>query len=223
MAPATSTQEDDTIRPITRGVQQRLRELLPGGKITPPYGPEAKWSSGAAEIPTLPAACLSRADATFRDFRLRCHRQRESLSLKKVEAHMLLRKIFYGAQVALLTCIIGCSGDSGTTLTNPGLLKGTVSIGPLCPAQIPGDQCQPSPDLYTSHHIIVLSENGNSVVATAPISGDGSYSVELNAGTYTIDYGPHDIGIPGSFVPLKTAVEADKTTVLDIHIDTGIR
>src|SRR5215470_7457193 len=95
----------------------------------------------------------------------------------------------------LLIAIAGCSGASssnGITGTNPGILKGAVTIGPLCPAEVPGDQCKPKPDLYTSHEIVILSESGNSVIATTALNADGSYQIELNAGSYLVDYSPHD-------------------------------
>ena len=138
---------------------------------------------------------------------------------------MAKKKILHAALLFLLLAgIFGCTGDSTTSgQTDPGILKGMVSIGPLCPSEVPGDQCKPKPDLYTSHHIVILNESGDSIVATTGIQSDGAYRVELNAGAYQVDYSPHDIGITGSFTPLRTVVEAGKTTTLDIHIDTGIR
>jgi hypothetical protein len=135
------------------------------------------------------------------------------------------KTIFRAALVfLLLAAMFGCNGDSSSSgLTDPGILKGIVSIGPLCPVETPPDQCKPRPDLFTSHVIVIYNESGSSIIATTAIHTDGSYQVELNAGNYLVDYSPHDIGIPGSFTPLSAAVEAGKTTTLDIHIDTGIR
>jgi hypothetical protein len=137
---------------------------------------------------------------------------------------MLRKQIAYTALLfLLLAAIFGCNGDSSSGLTDPGILKGVVSIGPLCPVETPPDQCKPRPDLFTSHVIVIYNESGSSIIATTAIHTDGSYQVELNAGKYLVDYSPHDIGIPGSFTPLTAVVETGKTTTLDIHIDTGIR
>src|SRR5205809_5307794 len=98
---------------------------------------------------------------------------------------MVGKKIIYAALLFLLLAgIYGCTGDSSTSgQSGPGILQGKVSIGPLCPAEVPGDQCKPKPDLYTSHMIVVLNESGN-IVATTGIHADGTYQIELEAGSY---------------------------------------
>lgn len=116
---------------------------------------------------------------------------------------------------------IGCSGDSSTSDSRTGILQGKVTIGPLCPNEPPGG-CKPDPSLYTSHEVVILSADQQSVVTVVPIKADGSYSVLLRSGAYFVDYAPHNIGT-GNFSPLEVKVEAGQVTNFDFHIDTGIR
>jgi hypothetical protein len=103
-----------------------------------------------------------------------------------------------------------------------GILQGKVTIGPLCPVESKDQPCEPSPSLFTSHKLVILNQKGEQVVQV-DISGSGDYKTELNSGSYSVDYTPRDIGIPGSFHPPSIEVNAGETTTLDIHIDTGIR
>ena len=103
-----------------------------------------------------------------------------------------------------------------------GYLQGKVSIGPICPVESEDDPCLPDPSLYSSHKLVILRSNGESVKHVA-IHGDGTYRTDLAPGTYGVDFTPHDIGIPGSFEPPEAIVREGETTILNIEIDTGIR
>jgi hypothetical protein len=141
---------------------------------------------------------------------------------KKNTISIMMRKTFFLVMaLATLSIWIGCNGDSMVSNSQTGVLQGKVDIGPLCPVEQPGN-CPPDPSLFTSHQLVILSADQKSVVTKVPIKSDGSYSVQLPAGTYYVDYTPHDIGI-GAFSPLKVTVEAGQVTNFDIHIDTGIR
>ena len=109
-----------------------------------------------------------------------------------------------------------------TRTSEVGILQGKVTIGPICPVESKDHPCEPPPSLFTSHKLVILNEKGEQVVQVA-ISGTGDYKTELNAGTYSVDFTPRDIGLPGAFHPLDVEVTAGQTTTLDIHIDTGIR
>ena len=120
--------------------------------------------------------------------------------------------------------LAACNGGSNPASTLPsGILQGTVTIGPLCPVENPKDPtCKPKPELYTSHKLVILDKDG-SVAKTVDIDGNGNYQTYLMPGSYLVDFSPHDIGRPGAFKPPTAIIESDKTTLLDIHIDTGLR
>jgi hypothetical protein len=123
----------------------------------------------------------------------------------------------------LLLAFNGCMSDSVTSSENAGVLQGKVTIGPLCPVEHPDQDCSPDPSIYTSHYLVILTADGNIASGHVAIASDGKYQTELSPGHYLVDYAPKDIGIAGRFSPLDAVVEAGKTTVLNIDIDTGIR
>ena len=128
---------------------------------------------------------------------------------------------------ALLALVAGCNGDpvinrnAFSDIGATGVLEGKVTIGPICPVEGPGLDCDPDPSLYTSHRLLIIKNDA--VIQEVPLDGQGNFKTELVAGTYLVDFSPHDIGIPGSFTPLEAIIESGKTTRLDIEIDTGIR
>jgi hypothetical protein len=121
--------------------------------------------------------------------------------------------------------MVACANNQVPTsnLNSPvGFLKGTVTIGPMCPVESIDNPCTAPPSLYTSHKLVIIASNGEKVQEVA-IAGDGSYRTELAPGTYAVDYTPRDIGIRRAFRPPTTEIRAGETTILNIKIDTGIR
>jgi hypothetical protein len=129
--------------------------------------------------------------------------------------------------VAMMPVFAGCAGDSAVQRTvidqilATGVLEGKVSIGPICPVEGPGFDCDPDPSLYTSHHLLIIKDG--SAILEVGLDGQGNFRTDLVAGTYLVDFAPRDIGIPGSFTPVEAVIESGKTTRLEIEIDTGIR
>jgi hypothetical protein len=127
-----------------------------------------------------------------------------------------------------VTCFAACSGNNPTSnlrqddVHDVGYLQGKVSIGPICPVETEGDPCLPDPSLYTSHKLIILTNDGIAV-KQVDIDGSGNYRTELMPGAYKVDFAPHDIGLPGSFEPPSAEIRKGQTTELNIEIDTGIR
>jgi hypothetical protein len=124
---------------------------------------------------------------------------------------------------------VACADNRMTTPTSSllasnstGTLQGTVSIGPICPVESIDHPCLPDPSLFTSHKLVILNDKGEQVTLVA-IDGKGNYQTELMPGTYTVDFTPRDIGIPGSFQPPTAEIREGQTTILNIDIDTGIR
>ena len=127
-----------------------------------------------------------------------------------------------------LSCLIACSGNSPTSnslkeqVSGTGNLQGKVSIGPICPVETQENPCLPDPSLYTGHKLIILKNDGTTV-KQVDIDGQGNYRTELPAGSYKVDFAPHDIGLPGSYQPPSVEIRSGQTTILNIEIDTGIR
>ncbi len=107
-----------------------------------------------------------------------------------------------------------------TTSTPPvvttGIVKGTVSIGPLCPVE----PCAPNTEAYTSREVIVYRADGVTVVARKHLLANGTYSFSLQSGNYMINVLPQGIRTEPS---KPFIVRAQQTTIVDFQIDTGIR
>ena len=122
------------------------------------------------------------------------------------------------AVVAAATAIYW--SPSQTVQKEKGILEGQVTIGPICPVERPDMPCKPSPETYAARKILVFKQG--SKVAAVDINSDGSYSIELEVGTYTIDI--NKTGIDRSpELPKQIEIKAGQTTKLNISIDTGIR
>ena len=132
--------------------------------------------------------------------------------------------------LGIVCVLVACAGNETLPTSNhekiqnagTGYLEGIVTIGPLCPVESVEDPCQPDPSLYRSHKLVILGPGGETV-KQVEISEAGNYRTELIAGNYTVDFAPHDIGIPGSFEPPQAVIRENETTILNIEIDTGIR
>ena len=102
-----------------------------------------------------------------------------------------------------------------------GTLKGTVTIGPLCPVEpcsVPRDQIVAA---YAARSLLITSKEGT-FVQSVTADPDTGYSVSLRPGTYVVDITHQGIG--GSpDLPKTVTIRAGETVRLDIDIDTGIR
>ena len=106
-----------------------------------------------------------------------------------------------------------------------GILKGYISIGPLCPVETnpPDPNCQPTEQTYASYALTVYRVNGvpsGTLEKVAVFQGDkdGNYKIELLEGNYEL---AQESGI--SRYQQEFTIKAGETTNLDIDIDTGIR
>ncbi len=103
-----------------------------------------------------------------------------------------------------------------------GALDGHVTIGPICPVETVGQPCDPPPEMYAKHKLVVLSADGKKKVSEIIMDGKGFFHGVLPAGDYMIDFVPHDIGIRPP-PPKQVSIVAGQKAWLDIDIDTGIR
>jgi len=103
-----------------------------------------------------------------------------------------------------------------------GTVYGKVSIGPLCPVE----PCKNPPDVYSAQTLVFAPSGGGRPVDEpfyAPLSPDGSYSIDLPESNYSVSLlGCSYLGC-GAVFPKEVFVQANKTVELNIDIDTGIR
>lgn len=107
-----------------------------------------------------------------------------------------------------------------------GVLKGKISIGPICPVEtIPPDpNCLPTPATYKAWATAVWTFDKSSKLATLDPKSDGAYQVELPAGKYIIDFDATRTNHVGSSnLPAIISIANGDTTSFNINIDTGIR
>lgn len=120
----------------------------------------------------------------------------------------------------LLVICIACKPISPQAT---GTLQGHVTIGPLVPVQREGiPDPTPAPEVYVARQIVIFSPDGNTEIARADINPQGNYSVELPTGEYLVDINHLGIDFAAGF-PATVNIHSDRTTVLDVDIDTGIR
>jgi len=107
-----------------------------------------------------------------------------------------------------------------------GVLKGKISIGPLCPVETipPQPQCLPTADTYKAWQTSVwnLNETAKFVNITPDLSGN--YQLTLPIGEYMVDFEDiFKLRIQHTGLPVKIKINNGDSTKLDINIDTGIR
>ena len=103
-----------------------------------------------------------------------------------------------------------------------GTLSGKVSIGPNFPVEREGVPCDPSPEAYAAREFLVLDKNQHQV-ASFHGGTDGSFSLSLPAGIYTVVSAKSGMGYMSKDLPATVTVSAGKITTLNIDVDTGIR
>ena len=119
--------------------------------------------------------------------------------------------------------LVGCGGGktSPGRTTSPGgeqgSLHGTVTRGPTSPVCENGKPC--SAPASGTQLIFTLLDDGP--VTTVTAAEDGSYSVSLAPGVYTVTVAPQPIG--RGVEPGKVRVTAGQDRSVDFQIDTGIR
>jgi hypothetical protein len=140
-----------------------------------------------------------------------------------------MKKLF---RAMLLVVILLVMGNLMLVSCQPGgqeaaLLQGGVTIGPITPVEIPGQNPPVPPETFSSRKVMVYDASGTNLVKEVTINqigqtANGYYGVQLAPGTYTVDI--IHTGIGGSKdVPKKITLSTGQTVIVDINIDTGIR
>lgn len=119
-----------------------------------------------------------------------------------------------------------CACTEKNQLTGSGVLKGEISIGPLCPVQKdpPDPGCLPTKETYKAWATAVWTVNKKTKIAVLDPSLDGNYQLGLPAGDYIIDFEvARTNSVGGSNLPATISISNIDTTTFNIDIDTGIR
>jgi hypothetical protein len=106
-------------------------------------------------------------------------------------------------------------------VTVNGYLEGKLTIGPLCPVEPCSISDQQKQQAYEARKIQILMPDKSTIVKE--IIADyrtEMYRTDLPEGRYFVNV--TNAGI-GNFELKEVTIEASKTTVLNIDIDTGIR
>ena len=116
----------------------------------------------------------------------------------------------------LSACGSVAAGAPGAITAPHGSVAGRVSAGPTCPVERVGHPCPPRPIVA---HVEVRT--GRTVVAATQSRSDGTYRLEVVAGTYTLVVVPN--GVFPRCTPRTVSVTANDTVRANIMCDTGIR
>ncbi len=114
-----------------------------------------------------------------------------------------------------------------------GIIKGKVTIGPLCPVE----PCNLPPEdiarIYEARKVIIYQQATKTRAAQANLDRDGKYSISLWPGCYIVDISdaqgnalPLDLNRRpriGNIIPVEVQVKPGEEIVMDFDIDTGIR
>jgi len=148
-----------------------------------------------------------------------------STSIKILE--MTIRKsVFKYFFLFVILVPVSFSCTEKNLKTGNGVLKGKISIGPICPVQKdpPDPACLPAAETYKAWATAVWTVNKKTKVATLDPTLDGNYQIGLPMGNYIIDYEvARTNSIGGSNLPANVSITNIDTTTFNIDIDTGIR
>ena len=126
----------------------------------------------------------------------------------------------------LLLTLVFSSCTKQVIISGNGVLKGEISIGPICPVETipPLPECLPTRETFNAYATAVWSTDKKTKLLTIVPNLDGSYQIDLPAGDYIIDFDIVKINrIGGGNLPSPVSITDKDTTKLDITIDTGIR
>jgi len=123
----------------------------------------------------------------------------------------------------LIFLMLSCSEQNKL---GEGVLKGKISIGPLCPVETipPQPQCLPTMETYKAWQTSVWNLNETTKLVNITPDLSGNYQINLPVGEYVVDFENRiKLSIQRSNLPVKIKINNGDSTKLDINIDTGIR
>src|SRR5687768_3916477 len=84
----------------------------------------------------------------------------------------VVRKAGWTIVAGALACSSVAGGNGGT-----GVLRGAVSIGPICPVEQEGVPCPVPPETYAGVQVLVQSAATGRVLERVPLDDTGHYEV----------------------------------------------
>ena len=102
------------------------------------------------------------------------------------------------------------------------VIKGEVTVGPICPVERLDSPCPVPAEAYTSREVILYAADGTTVVQRMHFNADGAYQFVVPAGNYVLDTPRQGIG-GSKDLPKNLTVKSGETINFDFSIDTGIR
>lgn len=138
------------------------------------------------------------------------------ISIKSTLKHLTLSFLF-------ISVLFSCIEQSG--MGEAGVLKGKITIGPLCPVETipPQPGCTPTLETYKTWATAIWNLNKKTKVASLNPNLDGNYLISLPSGSYIIDYDSTQGYHGGSNLPSEITLQPKDTVVFNVSIDTGIR
>jgi hypothetical protein len=140
--------------------------------------------------------------------------------------HMSKSRAGFSRMIFLFTLLclvlVACA-----TRTNPqqppGILEGTVEVGPLSPVeQVGAPPVEIPPEVYTSRAVDIYQADGQTFISRVFFDADGTYQTELPPGNYFVSLTPNGIDTADG-LPVMVEIHSGKVTTLNLSIDTGIR
>jgi hypothetical protein len=127
--------------------------------------------------------------------------------------------------VLFLTSLLVFTRCSKQTTGEIGYLKGTISIGPLCPVEKdpPDPSCLPTAETFKAYPVGIWTADSKHKIADVSPDLDGSYRNELAPGRYKIILEIGLNSISQSNLPVVVLIVSQQETLLNINVDTGIR
>jgi hypothetical protein len=120
--------------------------------------------------------------------------------------------------------LIACGSEVVTPDT--GALEIKITVGPLCPVEPCNKTKDELKQIYETYSVVLSNEQTKNVVSTQKVSSVETYGEvkmeNLPVGEYELTIKPSNLFTSQNF-PQKVGIEKDKTTSLQIDIDTGIR
>lgn len=134
-----------------------------------------------------------------------------------------------GTVLVLLVGLTGCYAPGGGSATvSPSLapaafaISGVATAGPVCPVERnpPDPNCRPRP---VAGAVMIIKDASGAEVTRATTRGDGTFTVSLTTGSYTLVPQPVR-GLMGTPQPMAFQVGGGKAEPpLEVQYDTGIR
>jgi hypothetical protein len=139
---------------------------------------------------------------------------------------MISRLVLKYSVLSLIFMLVFHSCVKQNLIGGNGVLKGKISIGPICPVETipPNPACLPTLETYKAWATAVWTINKETKLATLSPKLDGTYQLDIPSGKYLIDFADGQIThIGGSNLPGIITISNGDTTSFNINIDTGIR